>query len=503
MPSNRVLRVRAEVGEGRDEVAAALLRDGVAALQAELDVATSFPDDVLRAAEEAARAPRLPDLDRTDIPFVTVDPEGARDLDQALHLERDGDGYVVHYAIADVAAFVTAGDPIDLEAHRRGETLYGADVKLPLHPPVLSEDAASLLPDQVRPALLWTIRLTAEGERIDARVERARVRSTRQLAYEEAQAMVEAPDAPEWLVLLGEVGRLRLRREAARGGVSFPLPEQEIVVDGDRWGLEHRRRLPVEEWNAQISLLTGFAAAAMMVYGGVGLLRTLPPPDPRDVQRLHRTARALHLDWPAEILYPDFVRSLDPGIPAHAAMLVACTRLLRGSGYVAFDGALPAQPLHAALATEYAHCTAPLRRLGDRYVGEVCLALTAGTEVPSWAREALPRLPEELAGAARRASAYERGLLDLVEAGVLAGRVGEELRGVVVEVREDGRSGAVVVADPAVEARVEAPEGGTLPLGEEIVLRVAQADPASRRVRLEPVDAPPSGGRGATSGRAD
>ena len=63
------------------------------------------------------------------------------DLDQALHIERDGDGYVVHYAIADVAAFVTPGDPVDVEANRRGETLYGADSKVPLHPKVISEDA--------------------------------------------------------------------------------------------------------------------------------------------------------------------------------------------------------------------------------------------------------------------------------------------------------------------------------------------------------------------------
>jgi exoribonuclease R len=79
------------------------------------------------------------------------------DLDQALHVDRAGDGFRVHYAIADVAAFVTAGDAIDVEAHKRGETLYGADAKIPLHPKVLSEDAASLLPDQMRPALLWTI----------------------------------------------------------------------------------------------------------------------------------------------------------------------------------------------------------------------------------------------------------------------------------------------------------------------------------------------------------
>ena len=215
------------------------------------------------------------------------------DLDQALHLERDGTGYVVHYAIADVAAFVTAGDPVDVEAHRRGETLYGADSKVPLHPPVLSEDAASLLPDQVRPALLWTIRVDATGEGTDVTVERARVRSTARLDYEGAQRLIDTGSATESLALLAEVGRLRLQREAARGGVSLPLPEQEVDVSDDVWELEYRTQLPVEEWNAQISLLTGFGAASLMVHARVGLLRTLPPPDPRDVQRLHRTARAL------------------------------------------------------------------------------------------------------------------------------------------------------------------------------------------------------------------
>ena len=126
------------------------LRKGVEAIQADLGVTAQFPPEVEAAAEEAARNPRLPELDRTDIPFVTVDPADARDLDQAMHIERDRDGYLVHYAIADIAAFVSPGDPVDAEAHRRGETLYGADSKIPLHPKLLSEDAASLLPDNVR-----------------------------------------------------------------------------------------------------------------------------------------------------------------------------------------------------------------------------------------------------------------------------------------------------------------------------------------------------------------
>ena len=142
MPSNRVVHVRTTGG-----VAAQSLREGIARIQSELKVSPEFPAEVERAAAAAAAAPRLPELDRTAIPFVTIDPPGSMDLDQALFLERDGSGYVLHYAIADVAAFGAPGDPVDVEAHRRGETLYGADSKVPLHPRVLSEGAASLLPD--------------------------------------------------------------------------------------------------------------------------------------------------------------------------------------------------------------------------------------------------------------------------------------------------------------------------------------------------------------------
>ncbi|GAA4688601.1 RNB domain-containing ribonuclease [Nocardioides nanhaiensis] len=480
MPSNRVVRVR----RGADEVARTM-QEGVERIRAELDLPGEFAEPVLAAAREAASSPRMPQLDRSDLPFLTIDPEGARDLDQALHIERDPDtdGYVVHYAIADVMAFVTPGDPVDVESHARGETFYGAESKIPLHPPAISEDAASLLPGQVRPALLWTIRVDAEGEGTDVVVERAQVRSTAQLTYEQAQAAIDDGSAGEVLHLLQEIGELRLARDAARGGVSLPLPEQEIDVEEGHWTLEFRSLLPVEQWNAQISLLTGFGAASLMVYARVGLLRTLPPPDPRDVQRLHRTAAGLGIEWPAEQLYPDFIRSLDPSVPAHAAMVVASTRLLRGSGYVAFDGEVPAEPQHSALASEYAHVTAPLRRLADRYAGEVCVALCAEQEVPGWVLEALPRLPGEMAASTQRARAYERAVTDLVEAGLLAHRVGEQFDAVVVSVEQDDpRRGVVMLRTEGVEARVVGAQ--ELPLGTEVVVTLAQADVESRTVEF-------------------
>ncbi|TWG94213.1 VacB/RNase II family 3'-5' exoribonuclease [Nocardioides sp. J9] len=475
MPNNLVVRVHAS---------SPALQEGLQAIVEDLELPGEFPAEVTAAAERAVADAVLPDLDRTDLPLVTIDPEGSMDLDQAVHIERDGDGLVVHYAIADVASFVTPGDPVDLEAHRRGETLYGAGSRIPLHPPVLSEDGASLLPEQVRPALLWTVRLDAAGAITGVHVERARVRSTGRWSYVEAQKALDDGSAPEVLQLLREVGRLREQQEVDRGGVSLPLPEQEVDETDAGFQLVLREQLPVEQWNAHISLLTGIAAAALMVEHRVGLLRTLPPPDPRDVERLRRVAKGLRIDWPADADYPAFIRSLDPAVSQHQAMVVACTRLLRGSGYAAFDGDLPEQTLHSAIAAEYAHVTAPLRRLGDRYAGEVCLALCAGEPVPDWVREALPALPKELQDSARRAGAYERAVLDLLEAAVLADRVGEDFDGVVTSVREDEPEvGVVVLAEIGVEAPVTSPR--PLPLGEDVRVRLASVDLAARKVAFE------------------
>ena len=475
----RVLRV-----EGVDGVEDEVLRQGLEAIRVELELPSGFADDVQRAAEAAASDVRVPDLDRTDVEFLTIDPPGARDLDQAMHLEREGAGYVVHYAIADVMAFVRPGDPVDLEARRRGESLYGADTKVPLHPPVLSEGAASLLPDQVTPAFVWTLALDAEGAVTSAEVVRARVRSRAQLDYAQVQEQMASADPDGTLGLLQVVGELRLAQEAARGGISLPMPSQELERREDGWHLEYREMLPVESWNAQISLMTGFAAAAMMIEAKVGVLRTLPPAPEEAVRRLRRTARALGVDWPADLPHPDLIHTLDPARPDHAALVVAATSLLRGAGYAVMDGELPELTEHAALASPYAHVTAPLRRLVDRFGLEVCAALTAGTPVPDWVREALPELPQAMVDSGRRSGAYERSVLDLMEALVLQGRVGDEFAGVVLEGERDGRKGTVMLREPAVEAPLRAAEGQRVPVGEDVTATLTEADPVTRRVRF-------------------
>jgi exoribonuclease R len=473
MPSNVVFRVRANLP---------VLREGLERIEGELELPGEFPPEAVASAQAAAAQAEAPEVDLTDLDFLTIDPAGSLDLDQAMHISRNGPGFLVRYAIADVAAFVSPGGPMDREAHQRGETYYGADSSIPLHPRVLSEGSASLLPDQVRPAAVWRISLDAEGTITDVHVERALVRSTQRWDYAEAQQAIEQRTGPETLALLREVGERRIALQTARGGISLPLPQQDIVEEHGHLRLTFRHGLPAEEWNAQISLLTGMAAASLMVDAEVGLLRTLPEADPRDVEELRRTAKGFRIPWPREWSHAEFIASLDPGEPAHQAMTAACTKLLRGSGYHAFDGALPDQTRHEALAAEYAHVTAPLRRLSDRYATEICLALAGGEAVPDWVLAELDGLPATARSSAQRAGSYERAVPDLVEAVVLADRVGEEFDGVITRhLGENGDRGIVVVGDLGVEAPVT---GTDLPLGEEVRVRVAMADPEARKVEF-------------------
>jgi exoribonuclease R len=456
------------------------LRATFVGIRAEIGLPESFPDDVLEEAREAARSPRMPDVDRTDVPFVTMDPPSAMDLDQAFHLERRGEAIRLRYAIADPSAFVTPGGAVDREAHARGETAYSPDRRTPLYPEVLSEAAASLLPDGPRPAVVWSVDVDADGLPLHVDVERAVVRSRAKLDYGQVQAAIDDGSADEMLRLLPEVGTLLLEAERRRGGASLGLPTQEVVRRGSGYGLAFSSPLAVERWNAQLSLLVGRVAAASMLRGAVGVIRTMPPADPHDVERLRRVAAGLDVDWPETMSYPELLSKLDGARSTPASVfLQEAAVLFRAASYTSFDGRPPPDEMHAAIAAPYAHCTAPLRRLVDRYANEVCVALAAGEAVPVWARDALPALPIEMALAGERTGRLERTVIDAVEAAVLAPHVGRESDAVVVDVWKRDR-GEVALREPAVIG----PCDGVHELAARVRVRLEEADVARGTIRF-------------------
>ncbi|MGC4960013.1 RNB domain-containing ribonuclease [Gordonia sp. DT101] len=461
--------------------------------------------------------------DRTDLPFVTIDPPTSMDLDQAVHIVADGEGFVVNYAIADVAALIEPEGALDAESRRRGTTVYFPDCSVPLHPRSLSEGAGSLLPDQTRPCVLWTIRVGADGEPADVSIARATVRSVAKLDYAGVSADAAAGRLHPSIDALPAFGELRHRVALDRGAVELDLPDQEVVRDGGDarsapgagsirparsapgagsirparsapgagWTLRLAPHTPADLWNSQLSLLTGMCAGQIMADAGIGLLRTLPPADPRAVSALRATATSLDVDWPADVTPGQFLAGLPREEPATLALMSVGATLMRGADYLALgsngDGDVRETPSpdrlrHAAIAGLYAHVTAPLRRLGDRFATEVCLAVTSGNPVPDWVTRALPTLPKILRAADSLASSADRASIDLTEAVVLAGRVGETFDAVVLHAATEHRAAQVFLADPAVIA----PCDGDPAQGRGISVVLTVADPSARKVLFVP-----------------
>ena len=456
---------------------------GFARLRNDFAVPEAFPAEVLTEALRAiGSADQAARRDATDIEFVSIDPKGSKDLDQVYHAERRTSGYRVHYGIADVGRFVEPGSALDGEARARGLTFYAPDQRAPLHPEVLSEASASLLAGADRPAILWTLDLDDSGRLIDVTTERTVVRNRVQLSYHSAQDQIASGSGSESLLLLKEIGQLRQQLASARGAVSLDLPGQELVKVDGHYGLEYDEVLPVEGWNAQISLLTGMAAALMMVDAKVGLVRTLPPPDDKTLTRLRMSSRALNVPFPDDESYGNWVSTLDPTVPAHVALMTQATHGLRGAGYQAFDGTVPEQSEHAAIAANYTHVTAPLRRLVDRFTSEIAVALSASRRPPGWVIEALPELPKIMQRARSRETSYERALVDFSEALILAGRVGETFEAVVVDV--DGPEATIQLTEPAVVASINA---GTHQLADRIQVKLVSTDIYTRLALFESV----------------
>jgi exoribonuclease R len=167
-------------------------------------------------------------------------------------------------------------------------------------------------------------------------------------------------------------------------------PEQEVVQEDGGYRLQLRPQSWSERQNAALSLATNLAVAAALLDAKTGLFRTMGEPQDWAVRRLRHTAKAVGLEWPKSESLEQLERRLDPARPADAAMMLAIRRASPAAGYQPYrDGVLP---WHAAVAAPYAHATAPLRRLADRYVVEAALAIANGRNIA--APDVFERLPD-------------------------------------------------------------------------------------------------------------
>lgn len=447
---------------------------GLDAIRAQFKVPDDFPAEVLDAAERVAGRAPAEHTDRTGWPFVTLDPASSTDLDQAFTIDRRGEDLLLHYAIADVAWFVEDGDAIDDEAWRRGTTLYLPDGKAGLYPQVLSERAASLLPDGPRPAIIFTVRVDKDGNVHLEGAERALIRSRARLAYDSVRDSDLPPDFAE---LASRIGRAEDRRGAAR----VDPPEQEVApLGGNRFGLLFRPRLASEDRNAALSLAANLAIADALQAHGTGLFRVMAGPDRRAIGRLRHTARAFGLSWPANAPLQQFERTLTIRDPKQAAFMLAIRRAGNGASYVPYrEGIIP---WHAAMGATYAHATAPLRRLADRYVIRATLEIASGQPVPDTVAEAFGKLPEVMARAGNLDGQVERAVIDLAEAVMLERDVGKIFPAIVTDL--DQRGARIQLRDLPVVARVDA--RNVVP-GAALSVRLESAVPDQRRVTFQRV----------------
>ncbi len=282
----------------------------------------SFPAPCEAEAAAAVASPGLDDPQLEDhdaIPYVTIDGPGTRDLDQALHLERHGDGFRVRYAIADAAYYVRPGSALFAEALRRGASYYLPGLSVPMLPRALSEGAVSLNPDGPRRALVFQLDLDRDGKLVASQFVRARIRSRAKLTFDGVQALLDDPassplrptEYAESLLLLPVVGALREREAAARQVIRFHRRELRIGVEGELWVATEAIRPEVERYNEHLSLLCN-AAGGTLLCAAIG---DALPPAAQAIYRVHPAPAPERLaELEAQIAEVIAIHGLDPAV---------------------------------------------------------------------------------------------------------------------------------------------------------------------------------------------
>jgi len=478
---------------------------------------TELPND---AQEEAERIPDgIPEeeiarrQDLRDTLCLTIDPEEARDFDDAVSLAVGDDGvFLLGVHISDVAFYVREGSALDREALLRGNSAYLVDRVLPMLPGRLSGHLCCLKPEEDRLAMSVLIRLDSRGEALEYDIVPSVIRSRARLSYEEAQALVEnapvreeARGLRETLGAMYGVSRLLIGRRRSRGAIDFNLPEARVELDpaGHPIDVHRIERLDSHRIIEEFMLLANELVADHLDRVSVPFLyRVHDTPDPKKLAEFAAFARSLGHPFrtrkrigPGEI--QQFLRVIR-GRPGEAVIVELLLRAMRLAVYS------PKNAGHFGLSCpRYTHFTSPIRRYPDLLVHRLLKELQ-GEDLDGERREELtrklPALGDHLSERERAAAEAERETVRMKQTEFMEDRVGELLWGIVSGIRRFGIF--VELEDTLVEGLVHVRDlkgdhytfddrqyclvgrrtGRRFRMGDRVRVRVVRADKEARQV---------------------
>jgi ribonuclease R len=489
------------------------------------------------AAERQAKAARPVALgadrqDLRDLPLVTIDGADARDFDDAVFATRDGAGWHLVVAIADVAHYVRPGDPLDLEACRRGNSVYFPDRVLPMLPEALSSNLCSLRPGEDRACLAVHLWLDASGRTRRHRFERALMRSKARLTYEQAQAAADGAGDDVTAPLIGSVieplyGAFAALLEARekRGTLDLDVPEVQIRLDeaGRPVGAHSRARLDAHRLIEEMMIAANVAAAETLEQASAPCMyRVHDRPDPVKIEALVQLLGSLGLARGRSVLAkPKDLTRLIRQLDSTELVQLVSTMVLRAQSQAAYS---PHNLGHFGLNLgRYAHFTSPIRRYADLMVHR---ALIRALRLGEGGLEAVPggeesaELGAQLSRLERRAMEAERTATDRFLAILMASEVGSSFAATVTGVQRFGlfvrldetmAEGLVPVAclgeeyfshDPARHVLRGERSGRVFALGDRLQVELTEVDLPSGQLTFRQLDHTPGpAGRAAAASR--
>jgi ribonuclease R len=415
----------------------------------------AFPPEVEEEARRVARPVGEAEVrGRTDFRgwlTVTIDPETAKDHDDAVGIERlPGGGWRLAVHIADVAHYVREGTALDQEAYLRGTSVYFPDRVVPMLPHALSSDVCSLVEGRDRLTQSAVIEVDSRGRVTKSAFHDGVIRSAARLSYAQAQAIVDgdaetrARFAPlvEPLLTMDALAKLMRKRRYERGSLDFDVPEPKLVLDpsGEMTGIVRSERLDSMRLIEEFMLAANEAVAEALHREGAGALyRIHEQPDPEKVEEFVDLAASLGYRVPAggQVRPEDFqlvLRQIE-GKPEAKLVSYLLLRTMKLARYHEENLG------HFGLATDmYAHFTSPIRRYPDLVVHRALRALRRGRddERETLLKQRLPQMGLHLSERERMASEAERELVEWKKVRFMAGKVGETCSGYVTGVQAFG-----------------------------------------------------------------